>query len=106
MHGHDMTKPFEQMAAQTDLVIIISFYGESSHVLSLAENLRIKGVPMVSITRMKTNSLASICEENLYIQSVSVSSPYGIPYEITTPYFILIELLYIKYQQYIVDKIS
>ncbi len=104
MHGHDMIKPFEQMATQSDLVIIISFTGESSHVLALAENLRIRGISTVSITRMKTNSLAAICKENLYIQSTAVPNPYGTPYEITTPYFILIELLYIKYQQYCSEK--
>lgn len=105
MHGHDMVKPFEKMAAKEDLVIIISFYGESSHVCSLAENLRLKGVSTVSVTRMKTNSLAALCEENLYIQSIAVPTPYGVPYEITTPYFILIELLFIKYQEYL-NKIS
>ncbi len=101
MHGHDMVKPFEKMATKEDLVIIISFYGESDHVCSLAENLRLRGISTVSVTRMKTNSLAAICEENLYIQSAAVPNPYGVLYEVTTPYFILIELLFIKYQEYL-----
>lgn len=101
MHGHDMAKSFEDLVSQNDLVIIISFYGESSHVVSLAQNLRLRNISMVSVTQMKTNSLAQICEENLYIQSIDTAKQYGIRYEITTPYFIVIELLFMKYQQYI-----
>ena len=52
---------------------------------------------MLSITRMGNNTLASVCDENLYIHSITLPASYGIEYEISTPYFILIEYLYLAY---------
>ncbi|ENY8630960.1 hypothetical protein QPD47_17355 [Clostridioides difficile] len=60
-----------------------------------------KGTYMVSITKMISNPLARLCDENLYIQSISISVDKQLDYDVTTPYFILIELLYIKYKMYL-----
>lgn len=101
MHGHDMAEAFGELAEKGDLVILISLSGESEHVVSLAERLRLRQIPLVSITRMQVNRLARICGENLYIRSLELPEEYHVRYEVTTPYFILIELLYIRYQNYL-----
>ncbi len=82
-------------------MIIISLSGESDTVVELAKALRMNRVPLVSITRLTSNSLASVCEENLYINSVRLPVKYHIEYESSTPYFILIEYLYLSYQNYL-----
>ena len=101
MHGHDMAQAFVQMVQEQDLVFLISLDGESKDVIDIAKQLLLMQIPSVSITRMKMNSLTQLCEENLYIHSLKVPQEYGVTYEITTPYFILIEMLFIQYQRFL-----
>jgi len=100
IHGYDMVDSINNLAKSDDFVIIISLLGESEEVIKLAEKLRLSGIATLSITRMKNNTLASLCDENLYINSIQIQVDY-IGYEISTPYFILIELLFLKYQEYL-----
>lgn len=104
LHGHDMCRALEKNVTPRDLVILISLSGESAAVVDLARVLRTLGVPCVSITRQTSNTLASLCSENLYINSVQIPVNCGIEYEIATPYFILIEFLYLSYQNYCADR--
>ena len=104
LHGHDLLYALGRTAKPKDLVIIISLSGESEMVVELAKALRVSHVPTVSITRLKNNTLASLCEENLYINSIQLPMEYDIKYEISTPYFILIEYLYLSYQNYLAGK--
>lgn len=104
LHGHDMYDALQRIARPEDLVIIISLSGESDAVVELAKRLRVRQVPLVSITRMTGNRLASVCHENLYIHSVRLPAKYHIDYESSTPYFILIEYLYLSYQNYLFFK--
>lgn len=101
LHGHDMCYALEKTAGPEDLVIIISLSGEAEAVVDLARQLRTNHVHTVSITRLKSSRLASICQENLYINSVQLPAKYGIEYESSTPYFILIEYLYLSYRNYL-----
>lgn len=101
IHGYDMVKPLANLAEPEDLVVIVSLSGESKAVTELATTLRLKKVPTVSITGMRNNTLAGLCTESLYIHSIPLPSDYMLDYEISTPYFILIELLYLKYQRYL-----
>lgn len=102
--GHDMCHAICDMAGPEDAVILISLSGESDAVVSLAHGLRTRHVPAVSITRMTGNTLASLCGENLYITSMRMSIALGVEYETTTPYFILIEFLYLSYLNYLADS--
>lgn len=101
IHGHDVAEAINNLAKPHDFVIIISLSGESEEVVKMAEKLRLSGIPTLSITRMKNNTLASLCDENLYINSIELQVEDNIRYEISTPYFILIELLFLKYQEYL-----
>lgn len=103
MHGHDMVEAVGALANDDDFVIIMSLSGESSAVIELVENLRLKGVSTLSITRMMNNKVASLCDENLYINSIELPKEYRLNYEISTPYFILIEILFLKYQKYLLE---
>lgn len=104
LHGHDMGKSIEKNIQKEDMIFLISLSGEEEHMIELAKKLKIKGTFMVSITRMSNNTLASYCSENLYIESVHMDiGNYG-DYESSTPYFILIELLYIAYQSYLSEN--
>lgn len=101
INGHDMRQALSKVLTDKDMAVIISLSGESEATIGLAEELRLRRVPVLSITRMGNNTLASICDENLYIHSIKLPARYGIEYEISTPYFILIEYLYLSYQDYL-----
>lgn len=105
LQGHDMCRAICDIAGPNDLVILISLSGESEAVVSLAQELRTRHVPAVSITRMTSNTLASLCEENLYITSTRMNIAPGVEYETTTPYFILVEFLYLSYLNYLADVV-
>ncbi len=95
IRGHDMIIGLQQILKPDDLVILISLSGESDSATALAETLRLKGIPAVSITGMRSNTLASLCSEALYIHSVQFPLANGLEYETSTPYMILIEYLYL-----------
>lgn len=102
--GHDMALALRQIAQPGDLVILISLSGESQPTVSLAEKLRVRGIPTVSVTGMRSNTLATLCTESLYIHSVHLLLENALEYETSTPYFILIEFLYLYYQNYLVTR--
>lgn len=104
IHGHDMCHALQKIAEPGDMVILISLSGESEAVVELAKALRTCGVSSASITRMKNNTLASLCGENLYINSIQMPVEYDRKYEISTPYFILIEFLYLSYQSFLSEQ--
>lgn len=103
LQGHDIRHALYEIAVPQDVVILISLSGESAAVVSLGRELRTRHVPTVSITRLKSNTLASLCEEKLYIASACMTVGPGVEYETTTPYFILIEFLYLSYQNYLLN---
>ena len=95
-----------QTRAASEMAVIISLTGESEATVSLARELRLRQVPTLSITRLGNNTLASVCDENLYIHSITLPSRYGVEYEISTPYFILIEYLYLAYQEFLKRRLD
>ncbi|WP_251392205.1 MurR/RpiR family transcriptional regulator [Mediterraneibacter agrestimuris] len=83
-----------------DLVIIVSLSGESNHVVEFAKSLRMKDVKIISMTKLKNNTLAQMRDENLYINTSTVGTSYIQNYETTTLFFMTVELLLIKYLIY------
>lgn len=106
IHGHDMRGALSRVMTERDMAVIISLTGESEATVSLARELRLRQVPTLSITRLGNNTLASVCDENLYIHSITLPARYGVEYEISTPYFILIEYLYLAYQEFLKRRLD
>ena len=91
-----------------DLVIIVSLSGETPLAVEFAQTLQLKEVPLISITRLHDNSLASLSTENLYI-TPAIFQLYEVgenkkPYQSMMPYFLLIEIWYVKYKLYRKNK--
>lgn len=101
MSGYDTTNSLVHIATEKDLMIIISLSGESPSVVNMAKKLKLKNVPVISITRLKNNELSLLSNESLYINTTSLNIDSVLNYETTTPYFILIEILFLKYQLYL-----
>lgn len=98
-------KNVTRIAQEGDLCIIISVSGENESLLEIAKELKMKNVTVISITKLKENSLARISDLNLYIATATINDFLTINnYESVTAYFILIEILFIKYMEYIEQK--
>lgn len=83
-----------------DLVIIVSLSGESNHVVEFARHLKMKGIHIISMTKLKNNTLAQLSDENLYINTSNVCTSYIANYETTTLFFMTVEMLLIKFLIY------
>lgn len=88
-----------------DLLFIISVSGEDETAVEFAKKTRIRGVPLVSITKQRKNSLAEVSKYNLYISTTSVEQNiYNGNYESMTSYFILAEMLFLRYLDYVEER--
>ncbi len=84
-----------------DLCLLISVSGENEKMLQMARQLRVRGVPLISITKNKENTLAHLCTHQLYVEAgCLMETPIHWMYESTTSYFILIDILFLKYLEY------
>lgn len=83
-----------------DLVIIVSLTGESRHVTNFAKLLKAKGIPIISMTKLKNNTLTKMSTESIYINTSDAATAHIENYETTTLFFMAVELLLIKYLIY------
>lgn len=84
-----------------DCVIMISCSGESEEAVTFARTLNVHGVPTISMTLLQENKLARLSDYNLYVSSADFSfDALDINYKSLTGFFILIEMLFMKYISY------
>ncbi len=101
INDEELLESFPHVIRQDDFAIIVSLSGEKEKVIEIANYLKIMRIKTLCVTRMQQNRLAQICNHSLYINSIQVPKEYAIEYEIVTPYYILIEVIYILYQNHI-----
>ena len=92
-----------QTAGPDDLFIFISLSGESERVKEFAEQLNLKGVPLLAITQMRHNTLASRSTESLYVLPAAFDLPESedrLPFKSMLAYFLLLEIWYVHYRLY------
>ncbi len=88
-----------------DLVIIISVSGEADYILDFAKEMKVQHVPLVSITKKENNPLAQLSDESLYISTtVLEQSIYKREYESLTTYFLLAEMLFLRYLDFVEEQ--
>lgn len=99
--GLTLDPTFFSLVEPNDLVILISLNGESSNVVDLAKKMKLLNVKIVSITKLKDNTLASLSDENIYITTSTVSFDNNYrTFESTTILHIMAEILFVKYSLY------
>ena len=67
---------------------------------SFAKQLLIRDIPFISITQLKTNNLARLSNESIYINTKTVNIGNNISYNSTNLFFIFVELFFLKYMNY------
>ncbi|MCD8357040.1 MAG: MurR/RpiR family transcriptional regulator [Clostridia bacterium] len=98
--GQELFNTMHIMSSQ-DLCILISVSGENEKMVQTARQLRVRGTKLLSITKNRENTLAHLCDYQLYVEAGElVETPIHWQYESTTSYFILIDILFLKYLEY------
>ena len=99
--GRTFDDSFYNIVSKNDVMIIISLSGENENTLNIARRLKLIGTKIISITEFKNNTLTDLSDESIYISATNISFLQMHPsYKLTMLYFILIELLFIKYSIY------
>ena len=107
--GRDEFQSVYQAAGPDDLFIFISLSGESERVVEFAEKLNLKGVPILSITEMRQNTLAGRSTENLYVTPQEFALPENekrLHFKSMLAYFLLLEVWYVHYLLYTQERES
>lgn len=103
--GYTEASTITDLATEEDLFFIISMSGENKFILEFAKDLKIRNITIVSITKLKDNSLAKISDYNLYTSTAFIPKIVNdTDFESLTSYFILIDILFLKYMEYKTQK--
>ena len=105
IRGREEFNAVMETATKDDLFIFVSFSGESPNVTDFAQQLRLRDIPLISITKLHDNTLAGLSTVNLYV-SPAMFQLYSEddgrpPFQSMMPYFLLLEIWYVKYRIYI-----
>lgn len=83
-----------------DLFLAISLSGENAEALQVVRAVQEAGIQTLSLTRWANNSLARMCQENLYVGTRTVSHAAGHSYEMVASFYILLDILSVRYLEY------
>ncbi|WP_058953101.1 MurR/RpiR family transcriptional regulator [Clostridium tyrobutyricum] len=101
LNGEGEIDTVSDMATEEDLIVIISLSGETKSAVEFAKKIKAKNIPSISITKLSDNQVARLCNQSLYITTKCMKIKEDTVFESTIQYFILVEMLYIKYITYL-----
>lgn len=85
---------------ENDIFFAISLSGENKEAIEIIKRVQKFGIRTISLTRWNNNSLARICHDNLYVGTKTISHSSGHPYEMVAAFYILLDVLSIRYLEY------
>ena len=103
INGRDEFYSILKNVTKDDLFIIVSLSGESHLVTEFSLQLELKDIPLISITRLHENTLASRSTENLYVfsEQFQLNDDTQLPFKTMSSYFLLVEIWYVNYRIYV-----
>lgn len=90
----------KKIFSKEDVFIIISLSGETKKALDIIQSIKTTGIQLVSITKLKNNSVARNCYHNLYVGTKTIPIQQKDGYEIMTSFYVLLDALFVQYLQY------
>lgn len=102
LSGYAEAENILKVVNEKDLFFVISVSGENDFILDFVKKLKVKNVPIISITCLRDNSLSHLCDYNLYTSDIKIPCmSIDKEYESLTTYFIFMEIFFLKYEQYL-----
>ena len=90
----------------SNLFIIISLSGESKNVVELAKKLHLQRIPIISLTQLKSNTLATLSTENIYVTPIDLPATVDFEYKSMLGFFLAVEMWFVSYSQYCAEQIE
>lgn len=84
-----------------DLFVILSLSGETVEGINILKSIETTSINVLSITRFQNNSIARMCKNNLYVGTKMLYGMKNLSYEITAAFYVLIDMLFVNYIEYI-----
>ena len=100
MSGDKETEMIIPHLQEGDIFILISLRGKGEHINEFAKQLKIHNIPTISMTRFMNNDLAHKSTRSIYITTSQVMLGDRILHEAANLFFILAEVLFLRYSQY------
>lgn len=105
INGREEFSSIARGITKDDLFIFVSLSGETPLVIEFAQRLQLLDVPFISITKLHDNTLASLSTVNLYVSPAKFqlydSEDERTDFQSMLPYFMLVEVWYVKYRMYL-----
>lgn len=103
--GKEEFNSLTKSIGKDDLFIFVSLSGETPVVVDFAKRLQLLLIPFISITKLHDNTLAGLSAVNLYVSPARFSlydnGSDRTEFQSMLPYFMLIEVWYVKYRIYL-----
>lgn len=80
-----------------DLLILVSYKGESKEGIELLINSQIRGITRLVFTRTSRNTMAQLADYCLYVPTESIKTPTKLTYEVSTTFYFIIDQLFFGY---------
>ncbi len=87
--------------ADKDLFVIISLSGETAEGVNILKSILNTKINTISITRFENNTIARMCTNNLYVSTKKLQGFHNICYELTAAFYVLLDIIFVKYLEYI-----
>ena len=86
-------------------LLIISLSGESKKCYRCCTKTFIyKKIPIISLTQLESNTLATLSTGNIYITPVRLPATVDFEYKSMLGFFLAVEIWFVSYSQYCIDK--
>lgn len=89
---------------EKDLFLVISLSGESANGIEILRFVQQRKIHTVSLTRWNNNTMARMCELNLYAGTKMIGQEEGSGYEMVAAFYILLDILSVNYLEYARDR--
>lgn len=80
-----------------DLVVFISLSGSLGQLRDVMRLVKVRGLKTASITNLKTNELAELCDYNAYAIATPLMLPSGVEHSSFASFYVVIESIYVHY---------
>ena len=101
LYGKSELKMTINGLGEQDVMIFISVSGENEMAIEAMKTLKNKGTYIVSITKLNNNTLARLADKSLYVITDQYKRFNNRTYETTSAYFNTVEILFLKYLDYL-----
>ena len=103
--GREEFRAVLENITRDDIFIFVSLSGETPIVVDFARELKLRDIQFISITQLHDNTLASLSTVNLYVSPAQfqlyADDDERPPFKSMMPYFMLVEIWYVKYRLYL-----